>query len=53
MEAEAITSAVSSIGTVFTEVIGWVTSNTLLTLCFVGGTIVPIGIGVFRKLKRS
>lgn len=53
METSTITTAVESIGTVFTTVIGWVTSNELLTVCFVGGTIVPIAIGVFRKLKRK
>lgn len=52
METSVITTAVESIGTVFTSVLGWVTSNELLTICFVGGTVVPIAIGVFRKLKR-
>lgn len=50
---ETITGAVTSLMGVVTTVIGYVTDNAVLCVCFVAGTVVPAGIAIFRKLKRG
>lgn len=50
---ENITGAVTNVMGVVTTVIGYVTDNAVLAVCFVAGTVVPAGIAIFRKLKRS
>lgn len=50
---ETITGAVTSLMGVVTTVIGYVTDNAVLAVCFVAGTVVPAGIAIFRKLKRG
>lgn len=49
---EAVTGAVANLLDVVTTVIGYVTDNAVLAVCFVAGTIVPAGITIFRKLKH-
>lgn len=43
---------VDDIGDILTTVLGWITSNSILTL-FLTLSFVGIGIGVFRSLKSS
>lgn len=50
---ETVTGAVTNLMSVVTTVIGYVTDNAVLAVCFVAGTVVPAGITIFRKLKRG
>lgn len=50
---EAVTTALSTaIGYVGT-VLDAITSNTILCVIFAGGTILPLAVRVFRKIKRA
>ena len=49
---EVLTTAVTDLMGVVTTVLTFVTSNAILAVCFVGGTLVPAGIKIFRKLKH-
>lgn len=48
----SITSGVSTVTDVFGSVWTLLTSNTLC-MVFVGASLLGVGIGLFRKLKRS
>lgn len=50
---ETVTGAVTNLMSVVTTIIGYVTDNAVLSVCFVGGTVVSAGIAIFRKLKRG
>lgn len=47
---ESITTALSGITAAGTSVLSWITDNPLLSICFVGGTVVPV---VFKFIKGS
>ena len=49
---EVLTAAVADLMSVVTTVLTYVTSNSILAVCFVAGTLVPAGIKIFRKLKH-
>ncbi len=49
---EVLTNAVSDVMTLVTTMLGFVTQNELLAVIFVGGTLVPLGIGIYRKFKH-
>lgn len=49
---EIVTGAVGDLMSVVTTVLDYVTKNAILAVCFVSGTVVPAGIGIFRKLKH-
>ena len=49
---ETITGAVTDLMKVVTTVLEYVTTNAVLAVCFVAGTVVPAGIAIFKKLKR-
>lgn len=49
---EILTTAVEDLMSVVTTVLEFVTSNAILAVCFVAGTLVPAGIKIFRKLKH-
>lgn len=48
-----LATALESCTTLFTWVINLVTSNALLAIVFACGTLVPAGIGIFRKIKHA
>ena len=51
--ADNIASGTDTFLGVCSEVLNYITSNELLVLLLVGGTIVPLGIWIFRKVKKS
>lgn len=50
---DSITSGSETFLAMTTDVIDFITQNPLLVLLLVGGTIVPLGIAIFRKVKRA
>ena len=50
---DSITSGSETFLQMTTNVIDFITQNPLLVLLLVGGTIVPLGIAIFRKVKRA
>ena len=49
----AITEGTTTFLGVCTSVINYMVENPLLVLILVGATLVPLGIGIFRKVKRA
>lgn len=52
MEA-AVTEGTSTFLSVVTIILNFVTTNPLLVVLFVGGTFLPLGIILFKKLKKA
>ncbi len=59
MEGAATTTAMEAIMTgfdsclsLFTKMLDVVTTHPILALIFAGGTLVPIGFGIFHNFKR-
>ncbi len=48
-----VSTALTTATTVITKVLEWVSSNPILTACFVLGTLVPAGIAAFNYLKSA
>lgn len=48
-----LATALENCTTLFTWVLNLVTSNVLLAIVLACGTLVPAGIGIFRKIKRA
>lgn len=44
-----ITTALGYVGTVLDAI----TSNTILTVLFAGGTFIPLAVRMFKKIKRA
>ena len=51
--AEKIASGTEIFLDVCDSVLNYITGNELTVLLLVGGTIVPLGIWIFRKVKKS
>lgn len=51
--ADNIATGTETFLDVCTDVLNYITGNELLVLLLVGGTIVPLGIWIFRKVKKS
>lgn len=49
---EAITGAVTSVISIATECVSFLTANPVC-LIFLAGSVVGIGFGIFRRAKRS
>lgn len=49
---EFITTSATTVVDVMGTMIDAITTTPILALCFTAGTILPIGIGLFRKLKH-
>lgn len=50
---EWLTTALSGCTTLFTWVLNLITEQPLLALLLACGTLVPAGIGIFRKIKHA
>ena len=50
---DSIASGTETFLDMTTNVVSFITQNPLLVLLLVGGTIVPLGISIFRKVKKS
>lgn len=48
-----LATALENCTTLFTWVLNLVTSNTLLAIVLACGTLVPAGIGIFKKIKHA
>ena len=57
MEGEATMSWISdgaeAVLSIFDTLLGVIESNPLIGMLFVGGTIIPLGFGIFRRFKRA
>ncbi len=51
-EAVDITSGLSTVTSLFSQIWTLMTGNPLI-MVFVGGSLVGVGVGVFRKLRKS
>lgn len=52
VEDASITSGLSTVTSVFGEVWSLMTGNPLI-MVFVGASLIGVGVGVFRKLRKS
>lgn len=50
---ETITTGITIALDLCTQVLDFITGNALLAVLLVCGTLIPCGIGVFRKVKRA
>ena len=49
---EAITGALTTVGTIFTQAVGMITENAV-AMVFIGISLIGGGIGLFKKVKRA
>lgn len=47
-----ITTATETVVSVMETVISTITGNAILALCFTAGTIIPLGVALFKRLKK-
>lgn len=52
MDASGVSGALTTLGTIVTTCIGWITDNPVLMVMFVAGMI-PAGFMVIRKAKKT
>ena len=52
MTSEAVTAALGTIKDIVSWVVSFVSENPVLMVFFVGG-LIPVGVHVFRSLKKS
>lgn len=50
---EWITTGAENVLSIFDTLLDTITTNPLLAMLFVGGTIIPIGFRIFKKFKRA
>lgn len=50
---EWISTGATNVLSIFDVLLDTITSNPLLAMLFVGGTIIPIGFRIFKKFKRT
>lgn len=50
---EWISTGATNVLSIFDVLLNTITSNPLLAMLFVGGTIIPIGFKIFKKFKRA
>lgn len=50
---EWISTGASNVLSIFDVLLDTITTNPLLAMLFVGGTIIPIGFRIFKKFKRA
>lgn len=50
---EALTTAVGSVFTLVGDVLTEITGQPFLAILLVGTSVVPLGIRIFKKLKRA
>lgn len=50
---EWISTGATNVLSIFDVLLDTITSNPLLSMLFVGGTIIPIGFKIFKKFKRA
>lgn len=50
---EWLTTATEAVTSVMSSTISTITTQPILAMCFVGGVIIPMGVRVFRKLRRA
>lgn len=57
MEGEAtmswITDGAEAVLSIFDTLLGVIESNPLIGMLFVGGTIIPLGFGIFHHFKHA
>lgn len=50
---EWITTGAENVLSIFDTLLNTITSNPLLGMLFVGGTIIPLGFMIFKKFKHA
>lgn len=50
---EWITTGASNVLSIFDVLLDTITTNPLLAMLFVGGTIIPLGFGIFSHFKHA
>nr|DAF83973.1 MAG TPA: hypothetical protein [Inoviridae sp.] len=50
---EWLSTALTNCSTLFTWVLNLITDNPLLAILLACGTLIPAGIGIFRKVKKA
>lgn len=50
---EWISTGAENVLSIFDVLLDTITTNSLLAMLFVGGTIIPIGFRIFKKFKRA
>ncbi len=50
---EWLTTALETVSTLFTWILNLITSNPILAVLFAAGTLVPAGIGIFSRIKKT
>ena len=50
---EWLSTALTNCSTLFTWVLNLITDNPLLAILLTCGTLIPAGIGIFRKIKKA
>lgn len=50
---EWITTGATNVLSIFDTLLTTITTNSLLAMLFVGGTVIPLGFKIFRKFKRA
>ena len=50
---EWISTGAENVLSIFDVLLDTITTNRLLAMLFVGGTIIPIGFRIFKKFKRA
>lgn len=50
---EWLTTATTAVTGVMTSVIETITTSPILSMCFAGAVVIPVGVRLFRKLRRA
>ena len=50
---EWIGTGAQAVLSIFDSILDTITTNPLLAMLFVGGTIIPLGFRIFKKFKRA
>lgn len=50
---EWISSGATAVLSIFDTLLDTITTNPILAMLFVGGTIIPLGFRIFKKFKRA
>lgn len=50
---EWITTGATNILSIFDTLLGVIETNPLLGMLFVGGTVIPLGFGIFHQFKHA
>lgn len=50
---EWITTGATNVLSIFDTLLGVIETNAVLGMLFVGGTVIPLGFGIFHHFKRA